>query len=115
MAILQHDVDKTQAAEIEDIRGTLDQTTPTSGLDVEEETVLQTIKREPWAVIWCCYAIWIVLVVAFDFAAPSAILGVPEFRKDFGYFYQGGYVLPAKWQSAYSGAPVASYVCVTSA
>jgi hypothetical protein len=29
-------------------------------------------------------------------------------RKDFGYAFGGDYVLPADWQGAFSGGPVAS-------
>ncbi|KAL3428807.1 general substrate transporter [Aspergillus tetrazonus] len=112
MEVRQQITDKAHTAQVEDITTSSDPSVETPGTEETPgaDTVLATLKREPWAVIWCCYAIWVVLVVAFDFAAPSAILGVPQFRKDFGYFYQGDYVLPAKWQSAYSGAPVASGV-----
>ncbi|KAL3488542.1 general substrate transporter [Aspergillus germanicus] len=112
MEVRQQNTDKAHTAQIEDITTSTDPSVETPGTEEtpDADTVLATLKRERWAVIWCCYAIWVVLVVAFDFAAPSAILGVPQFRKDFGYFYQGDYVLPAKWQSAYSGAPVASGV-----
>ncbi|GKT49678.1 maltose permease MAL61 [Colletotrichum spaethianum] len=59
-----------------------------------EETVLQAIKNQPWAFGWC----------------GGTVIGIPQFRKDFGSEFDGNYVLPAKWQSAYSGAPVASAV-----
>jgi len=42
--------------------------------------------------------------------ASGIILGIPEFRKDFGYFFDGNYVLPANWQSAFSGAPSAAQI-----
>ena len=70
---------------------------------------LQAIKRNPWAFAWCLYAVWTVLLVSFENQASGNILGIPEFRKDFGAYYNGNYVLSAKWQSAFSGAPVASY------
>ncbi|OQD89912.1 hypothetical protein PENANT_c002G09968 [Penicillium antarcticum] len=38
------------------------------------------------------------------------VTGIPKFRKDFGHFYEGDWVLEAKWQSAFNGAPVASAV-----
>jgi SP family general alpha glucoside:H+ symporter-like MFS transporter len=73
-----------------------------------KETALQAIKSQPWAFIWCIYAIYVLILTSFDNQAGGAILGIPQFRKDFGNAYQGDYVLPANWQSAYSGAPVAS-------
>ena len=69
---------------------------------------LQAIRRNPWAFAWCLYAVWTVLLVSFENQASGNILGIPEFRKDFGSFYDGNWVLSAKWQSAFSGAPVAS-------
>lgn len=71
-------------------------------------TKLQAIKQNPWAFLWCLYAVWTVLLVSFENQASGNILGIPEFRKDFGSYFDGNYVLSAKWQSAFSGAPVAS-------
>ncbi|KAL0934641.1 MFS hexose transporter [Colletotrichum truncatum] len=75
-----------------------------------EETALQAIKNKPWAFVWCVYAIYVLVLTSFDNQAGGSILGIPQFRQDFGSEYNGDYVLPAKWQSAYSGAPVASAV-----
>ena len=69
---------------------------------------LQAIKQNPWAFGWCLYAVWTVLLVSYENQASGNILAIPEFRKDFGSAYDGSYVLSAKWQSAFSGAPVAS-------
>lgn len=70
----------------------------------------QAIKKQPWAFVWCLYAVWTVLLVSFENQASGSILSIPEFRKDFGSFYNGDYVLDSKWQSAFNGAPVASQV-----
>lgn len=75
-----------------------------------ETSKWQAIRRNPWAFAWCMYAVWTVLLVSFENQASGNILGIPEFRKDFGSFYNGNWVLSAKWQSAFSGAPIASYV-----
>ena len=76
--------------------------------DEHETTKLQAIRQLPKTFGWCLFAVWIVLLVSFENQASGNVLGIPEFRKDFGSFYDGGYVLPAKWQSAFSGAPIAS-------
>src|ERR1700744_357418 len=65
------------------------------------DTKLQAIRRNPWAFAWCLYAVWTVLLVSFENQASGNILGIPEFRKDFGSFYEGSWVLSAKWQSAF--------------
>lgn len=73
-----------------------------------ETSKLQAIKKNPKAFAWCLFAVWTVLLVSFENQASGNILGIPEFRKDFGSLYEGNYVLSTKWQSAFSGAPVAS-------
>jgi MFS transporter, SP family, general alpha glucoside:H+ symporter len=68
----------------------------------------QSIKKYPLAFFWSLYAVWCVLLVSFENQAAGNIIGIPEFRKDFGHAYEGSYVIPASWQSAFQGAPVAS-------
>lgn len=70
----------------------------------------QSVKKYPWIFLWCIYAVWCILLVSFENQASGNVTSIPEFRKDFGFFYEGSYVLEAKWQSAFSGAPVASAV-----
>jgi MFS transporter, SP family, general alpha glucoside:H+ symporter len=70
-------------------------------------TIKQALLQNKKTVAWCCWVIWVLVLASFDNAAGSAILGIPQFRKDFGSAFEGNYVLPAKWQSAYSGAPAA--------
>lgn len=69
---------------------------------------LASIKKYPLACFWSIYAVWCMLLVSFENQASGNIIGVPEFRKDFGYEYNGDYVLYATWQSVFQGAPVAS-------
>lgn len=75
-----------------------------------ELTKWQSLKRYPWTFTWCVYAVWCILLVSFENQASGNVTGIPEFRKDFGHFYEGSWVLDAKWQSAFSGGPVASAV-----
>ncbi|PKS11134.1 hypothetical protein jhhlp_002895 [Lomentospora prolificans] len=69
---------------------------------------IESIKRYPLAFAWSIFAVWCVLLVSFENQAAGNIISVPEFRKDFGYEFEGSYVLHANWQSAFQGAPVAS-------
>ncbi|KAF4123885.1 Sugar (and other) transporter [Geosmithia morbida] len=73
-------------------------------------TKWQAIKANPKAFCWCLYAVWTVLLVSFENQASGIVISIPRFRKDFGDAFEGDYVVPAKWQSAFSGAPVASQV-----
>jgi MFS transporter, SP family, general alpha glucoside:H+ symporter len=67
-----------------------------------------TVKRNPRAVMWCIFAVWVIVLTSFESLASSVVLGIPEFRKDFGHLYDNNYVLDAIWQSAISGGPVAT-------
>lgn len=78
-----------------------------------DTTALQAIRRHPRILAWCIYAIWMLVLYSFDNQAGGSVLSIPAFRKDFGNAYDGGYVLPVAWQSAFSGAPVAS-ACIGS-
>lgn len=74
---------------------------------------LASFRRYSWACAWCFYAVWCVLLVSFENQASGNVIGIPEFRKDFGHAFTAAdgttsYVLDAKWQSAFQGAPVAS-------
>ncbi|KAI1612864.1 general substrate transporter [Exophiala viscosa] len=62
------------------------------------------------AVMWCLYMLWCVLANNYAKTAGQSVLGIPQFRKDFGSAYHGNYVLSAGWQSAYYGAPQAAAV-----
>jgi MFS transporter, SP family, general alpha glucoside:H+ symporter len=73
-----------------------------------EQTRTQAIRKNPWAFAWCMFAVWLTLLVSFENQASGIVIGIPQFRKDFGYFADGNYVLSAKWQAAFSGGPVAS-------
>ncbi|KAF4978528.1 hypothetical protein FZEAL_5100 [Fusarium zealandicum] len=75
-----------------------------------QEGPIKAIRKHPWAFAWCLYAIYVLILTSFDNQASGIVIGIPQFRKDFGNEFEGDYVLPAKWQSAYSGAPVASAV-----
>lgn len=65
-------------------------------------------KSYPWACAWCVYACWCVVLLGFDAQAAGAIVGIPQFRKDFGYEFGGEFVLEAHWQSLFNAAPVAA-------
>lgn len=73
-------------------------------------TPVRAVQRHPRELLWCVYAIFVLVLGSFDNQAGGVVLSIPQFRKDFGSPFAGNYVLPAEWQSAYSGAPVLSYV-----
>jgi hypothetical protein len=78
----------------------------------DDRTFLASIRRYRWSLVWCVYLLWCVLANNYGKTAGQSVLGIPQFRKDFGEPYDGNYVLSATWQSAYYGAPQAAYVNV---
>ena len=73
-----------------------------------EKSKGQAIRDQPWAFFWCIFAIWTILLVSFENQASGIVVSIPQFRKDFGSFFEGDYVLDTTWQAVFSGAPVAS-------
>ncbi len=67
-----------------------------------------TVHQYRWALTWCLYMLWCVLANNYAKTAGQSVLGIPQFRKDFGKPFDGNYVLSATWQSAYYGAPQAA-------
>ncbi|EXJ80931.1 hypothetical protein A1O3_07219 [Capronia epimyces CBS 606.96] len=76
----------------------------------QTQSYAQAVRDHPPAFLWCMYIVWVMLSSNYTNTAGSSVLGIPRFRKDFGHPYQGGYVLAAKWQSAYYGASSAAGV-----
>ena len=78
--------------------------------DQEEHEVnlFKAFALYPWVSVWCTYAAWTIILLSFDVQAAGAVVGIPQFRKDFGYKFGDDYVLPAAWQSGFNGAPIAS-------
>ncbi|KAH8897646.1 putative maltose permease [Thozetella sp. PMI_491] len=73
-----------------------------------ESSKWQAIKNNPWAFAWCLYGVWTIILVSFENQAAGIVVGIPQFRKDFGTFFDGDYILDTQWQAAFSGAPGAS-------
>jgi hypothetical protein len=69
-----------------------------------------SVKANPKTVFWIIWAIFVLCLQGFDNQAGGIVVGIEQFRKDFGYPYAGNYVLPANWQSAFSGGPTAAAV-----
>ena len=52
-----------------------------------------------------------VIMAGFDPQIISTLVAIPKFQKDFGNPYNGSYLIPAKWQSAFNlGVPVGQVV-----
>lgn len=72
----------------------------------------EAIRENPINFLWCLYGVWALIVIGFDNQAGGLVVSIPQFRKDYGTAFKGGYVIDAQWQSAFSGGPVASSVLI---
>ncbi|KAF4456657.1 general substrate transporter [Fusarium austroafricanum] len=68
------------------------------------------VKQHPRAFWWAAFAAFQVLLVSYENQASGIVIGIPQFRKDFGSAHAGNYVLDAGWQASFSAAPVATQV-----
>lgn len=105
MASAVHNLEKSNAEHLDELGNDLGHL---ANQEEHELGKLESIKKYPLAFFWSLFAVWCVLLVSFENQASGNIIGIPEFRKDFGSEFEGNYVLDAKWQSAFQGAPVAS-------
>ncbi|PSN69430.1 general substrate transporter [Corynespora cassiicola Philippines] len=70
----------------------------------EKISAWQSIKKFPMAVAWCCYMLFICIMWGYDGLAGSIVLSIPRFRQDYGYLYNGQYVVSADWQLGFTSA-----------
>ncbi|KAK9430725.1 hypothetical protein V1505DRAFT_415114 [Lipomyces doorenjongii] len=63
-------------------------------LEDHELSKWQAIRQHSLAFAWCLFAIWTILLVSFENQALGNILGIPEFRKDFSYYFDGEWISP---------------------
>jgi SP family general alpha glucoside:H+ symporter-like MFS transporter len=73
-------------------------------------TKWQAAKQQPLALAWIGWALFVLCLQGFDATAGSTVVGIQQFRKDFGRPYRENYVLHAQWQSAFTGGPSAMAV-----
>ena len=83
-------------------------TTTSVNNDSNAKSAVRSAGKHTCAVLWCVYALWCMMANNYGKTTGSSVLGIPEFRKDFGQAFNGNYVLPATWQAAYYGAPQAA-------
>lgn len=45
-----------------------------------EITAIQALRKNPKTVVWCAYAIWLLVLNSFENQAGGSALGIPQFR-----------------------------------
>lgn len=82
--------------------------------DVEKhQTIVKTDERIPWwtsckqsprAVASCLYFLFTCIMWGYDGLAGAIVLSIPRWRQDYGYLYEGQWVVSANWQLAFTSA-----------
>ncbi|KAK3337564.1 putative maltose permease [Cercophora scortea] len=74
-------------------------------------TFFQACKLYPSAIGWSAFVSLGVIMLAFDPQLLGNLYAMPQFQQDFGYLYDGQYIISAPWQTGLSmGNPVGQVV-----
>ncbi|KAJ4420836.1 hypothetical protein N0V82_004131 [Gnomoniopsis sp. IMI 355080] len=79
----------------------------------QELTIREAISKHRAGVFWASFFCLPNIIIGYDPTIVGTLVGIPQFRKDFGYEYpagSGSYILPAAWISAFTYAPVIGYL-----
>lgn len=66
------------------------------------------LRQNPRVIVWVVFMLFTCIMWGYDGLAGGVVVGIPEFRRDFGYQMNGTYVLRAQWQSAFNSCGQAS-------
>jgi SP family general alpha glucoside:H+ symporter-like MFS transporter len=76
-------------------------------------TVRQAITQHKAAIFWAAFFCLPNLIIGYDPTIVGTLVGIPEFRRKFGYEYPAGsgtYILSPSWTSAFNYAPVIGFM-----
>lgn len=74
-------------------------------------TVWEAFRLFRPAIGWCFLFSLGVVMAGFDPQLVGTLVAIPTFQQDFGQPYDGGYLVPAQWQSAFNlGVPIGQVV-----
>ncbi|KAF5689903.1 maltose permease [Fusarium circinatum] len=67
-------------------------------------TYLQTLRRDPWLLLWIGVMLWTLIVRGFENQSSGSVISIPVFKERFGKkLDDGSYFIETSWQSALSG------------
>ena len=74
-------------------------------------TFIQAVKLYPKAVGWSIFFSLGIIMTAFDPQLLGQLIATPKFQRDFGYNFQGSYIISAPWQTGLlMGSPIGQVV-----
>lgn len=79
--------------------------------DEHNLTFFKALKLYPTAVFWSIFFSLGIIMTAFDPQLLGQLYATPAFQKDFGYEYEGEWIISAPWQTGLSmGNPIGQVV-----
>ncbi|PSN71776.1 sugar transporter [Corynespora cassiicola Philippines] len=81
-------------------------------IEVEHQlTFWDAVRHYPKAIGWSMYFSLGVIMLSFDPQLLGNLYAMPAFQKDFGYYFEDGYIISAAWQTALGmGNPIGQVV-----
>ena len=76
----------------------------------QAQSILSSVKEAPFAVATCLYMLFTCIMWGYDGMAAAIVLSIPRWRQDYGYLWEGQYVVAAKWQLAFTAGSVLGLV-----
>lgn len=76
----------------------------------EKLSRMASIRQSPMAVAWCCYMLFTCIMWGYDGLAGAIVLSTPRWRQDYGYLYDGDYVVSANWQLGFTAASLVGLI-----
>ncbi|KAJ2957200.1 hypothetical protein NQ176_g11266 [Zarea fungicola] len=76
-------------------------------------TIRQALSQHKSAVFWAAWFILPNCVIGYDATTLGTLVGIPQFRTEFGYEYpagSGSYVLSPSWTAAFPYAPIIGFI-----
>ncbi|CAO2655155.1 Nn.00g102190.m01.CDS01 [Neocucurbitaria sp. VM-36] len=76
-------------------------------------TVREAVSKHKGAVFWAAFFCLPNMIIGYQPTIVGSLVGIPQFRKNFGYEHPVGsdtYVLAASWTSAFTYAPVIGFM-----
>ncbi|CAK7203089.1 hypothetical protein SEUCBS139899_005818 [Sporothrix eucalyptigena] len=73
-------------------------------------TVTEALKQDWKPILWCIYMFFVCITWGYDGLTASIVVSIAQFREQFGYEYEGSYVVSANWQLSWSAALIAGLI-----
>ncbi|KAH8666500.1 general substrate transporter [Xylariales sp. PMI_506] len=101
-----HEADKNDVVHTEATAEVIGTSSLAAQFEARQHTLTRTeaIKTNIKPLAWCIYMFFVCIGWGFDGLAGGVVTSIAQFRQDFGYLYEGAYVVSADWQLGFTAA-----------